>query len=93
MCTWSRHRRVCLHHINPLVLILGDELFARLNLPRPAPITSAVRDQLARQIHAMSAAERLTAAKTLDSHISALEEVREQLRTYEPAIANRHSID
>jgi hypothetical protein len=69
--------------INPLVLIVGDEIFARLNLPRPAPVERDLRARLAVDIQAMTARQRETAAEALDDYVAALKEVRAALK--EPA--------
>jgi hypothetical protein len=65
--------------INPLVLLLGDELFARLNLPRPAPI-EGLRAKLTADVQSMTPAQRETAAKTVDGYVAALTEVRAILK-------------
>ncbi len=69
----------CFAAINPLVLLLGDELFARLNLPRPAPIEN-LRAKLTAGVQSMTPAQRETAARTLDGYVAALTEVRAILR-------------
>jgi hypothetical protein len=74
--------------INPLVLILGDELFARLNLPRPLPLTRSLRGQIAPGIQSMIPAQRETAARALDAYIAALTEVRAALKEPQGARSN-----
>jgi len=70
-------------HINPLVLLLGDELFARLNLPRPPFDGPGLRTQLAAGIRSMTPAQREVAARTIDSYIAALTTVRAELKQVE----------
>ena len=54
---------------------LGDQLFARLNLPRPiAP--EGLRQQLTPGVRAMSVAQRETAIAAVVAHAAALSEVR-----------------
>jgi len=62
--------------INPLVFILGDELFVRLNLPRPLPLIKDLREQVTSGIQAMLPEQRAVAAEALDRHIAVLTEVR-----------------
>jgi hypothetical protein len=64
--------------INPLVFVLGDELFVRLNLPRPANL-AGLREQLTASVRAMSPEQRRTAATALGAHINALAEARAAL--------------
>jgi len=66
-------------HINPLVLLLGDELFARLNLPRPFD-GGSLRSDLAAGIRSMTPDQREVAARTLDRYIVALTEVKAALK-------------
>ena len=66
--------------INPLVLIIGDELFARLNLPRPPTVERDLRARLARDIQAMTPAQRETAAEAVDGYVAALTDVRAALK-------------
>jgi len=62
--------------INPLVFILGDELFVRLNLPRPVPLIKDLREQVTSGIQSMRPDQRAAAAEALDRHIAVLTEIR-----------------
>ena len=62
--------------INPLVFILGDELFVRLNLPRPLALIKDLREQVTSGIQSMLPDQRAVAIEALDRHIAALTEVR-----------------
>jgi hypothetical protein len=64
--------------------LVGDELFARLNLPKPAPIEN-LRVKLAADVQSMTAAQRETAAKALEGYIAALIEVRAMVKGPERA--------
>jgi hypothetical protein len=66
------------------VLLLGDELFARLNLPRPVPI-DGLRAKLTADVHSMTPAQRETAARAVDGYVAALTEVRVILKGSERA--------
>ena len=61
--------------INPLVLILGDEVFVRLNLPRPASIVG-LRESLGAGIRSMTPEQREIAGAALGAYIVAFTEVR-----------------
>ena len=76
----SPYRLPYFAEINPLVLIIGDELFARLNLPRPPTVERDLRARLARDIQAMTPDQRQTAAEALDGYVAALTDVRAALK-------------
>jgi hypothetical protein len=65
--------------INPLVLLIGDQLFARLNLPRPLPLTRSLSAQLMPGIRSMTPAQRESVAQVVDNYVAALTEVRAAL--------------
>jgi hypothetical protein len=66
--------------INPLVLVIGDEMFARLNLPRPPTVERDLRARLAADIQAMTPRQRETAAEAVDGYVAALTDVSAALK-------------
>jgi hypothetical protein len=66
--------------INPLVLVIGDYLFTRINLPRPPIERAALLSRIAPGIQAMTSRQRDVAIRALDGDIAALTEVRAALK-------------
>jgi len=69
------HKSAYFAHVNPLLLILGNELFTLLNLPRPAD-GPEIGAQAAARIRSMPPEQRDIAGRRLDAYIRALTGVR-----------------